>query len=469
MPQLPTLPPAIAPAYMALCMRIAMADKTPVTVLTGYLGAGKTTLLNRILTGDHGKRYAVIVNEFGEIGIDNDLIVDVDEELFEVNNGCVCCTVRGDLMRILTGLFKRKGGFDGIIVETTGLADPAPVAQTFFVDEDVKRATKLDAIVTVVDAKHLPARLKDSAEAQEQIAFADILVLNKMDLVSPEEADALERRIRSMNAMAKLVRATNANVPIAEVLDVGGFDLKRAVEKKPTFLEPEYPFEWAGAFALDEGVYRIVLDDGPDPSMSAVVLPLAGAVAELPEAALEDAARLFSEPARRARPGAEIAPGRTHHEMDLAASGTKAFPLRIPRPGAYAVFTQHLPAEFSLRVEGPKGEIAPSASRELAAGHTHDATVTSVGMRLEGALDEAKVNGWLSTLLREQGTDIFRMKGILNVKGKDRRYVFQGVHMLVDGREDRPWGDQARRSELVFIGRNLDREALNRDFRACLA
>ncbi|RYE28581.1 MAG: GTP-binding protein, partial [Hyphomicrobiales bacterium] len=161
-----------------------MSEKIPVTVLTGYLGAGKTTLLNRILTEDHGKKFAVIVNEFGEAGIDGDLIVGADEEIFEMNNGCICCTVRGDLIRILDGLMKRKGKFDAIIVETTGLADPAPVAQTFFVDQDVGDATRLDAVVTVTDAKWLKDRLKDAPEAKNQIAFADVIVLNKIDLVT---------------------------------------------------------------------------------------------------------------------------------------------------------------------------------------------------------------------------------------------------------------------------------------------
>ena len=166
----------------------------PVTVLTGFLGAGKTTLLNRILTEDHGRRYAVIINEFGELGVDNDLVVDADEEVFEMNNGCICCTVRGDLIRIVGGLMKRAKKFDGIIIETTGLANPAPVAQTFFVDDGLRAKARLDAIVTVVDAKNLPARLEDSSEAAAQIAFADVIVLNKLDLVSADELDAKWKR-----------------------------------------------------------------------------------------------------------------------------------------------------------------------------------------------------------------------------------------------------------------------------------
>ncbi|WP_442581487.1 CobW family GTP-binding protein [Mesorhizobium sp. ASY16-5R] len=211
----------------------------PVTVLTGYLGAGKTTLLNRILSENHGKRYAVIVNEFGEIGIDNDLIVESDEEIYEMNNGCVCCTVRGDLVRVVEGLMKRPGRFDAIVVETTGLADPVPVAQTFFMDEDVRKKTKLDAVVALVDAKHLPLRLKDSREAEDQIAFADVVVLNKTDLVTPEELNDVEAAIRAINPAAKIHRTTRAGVDLTNVLDRGAFDLKRALDNDPHFLDAD--------------------------------------------------------------------------------------------------------------------------------------------------------------------------------------------------------------------------------------
>ena len=211
--------------------------QVPVTVLTGYLGAGKTTLLNRILSEKHGKKYAVVINEFGELGVDNDLVVDADEEVFEMNNGCVCCTVRGDLIRILSGLMKRRTQFDGIIIETTGLANPAPVAQTFFVDDTVRARTRLDAIVTVVDAKHLLARLEDSHEAEDQVAFADVIVLNKTDLVTPEELDAVEARIRTINRFARIHRTTRSQVNIDEILNQGAFDLARVLEREPDFLE----------------------------------------------------------------------------------------------------------------------------------------------------------------------------------------------------------------------------------------
>ena len=247
----------------------------PVTVLTGYLGAGKTTLLNRILSENHGKKYAVVINEFGELGVDNDLVVDADEEVFEMNNGCICCTVRGDLIRIVGGLMKRRGKFDGIIIETTGLANPAPVAQTFFVDDGVRARTRLDAIVTVVDAKNLAARLADSAEAEEQIAFADVIVLNKVDLVTPEELDAVEARIRTINTFARIHRTTKAAVPINEILNQGAFDLARVLEREPAFLvdnehehnddigsmsfevarpiDPERFNQWIGALLAEKG------------------------------------------------------------------------------------------------------------------------------------------------------------------------------------------------------------------------
>jgi G3E family GTPase len=214
-----------------------MAEKIPVTVLTGYLGAGKTTLLNRILSEPHGKKFAVIVNEFGEIGIDNDLVVGADEEVFEMNNGCICCTVRGDLVRIIDGLMRRKGKFDGIIVETTGLADPAPVAQTFFVDENVGRKTKLDAVVTVADAKWLSDRLKDAPEAKNQIAFADVILVNKTDLVSPDELDEVEGRIRGINPYARVHKTERCAIALPEVLGRNAFDLDRILDLEPDFLE----------------------------------------------------------------------------------------------------------------------------------------------------------------------------------------------------------------------------------------
>jgi len=219
-------------------------NQIPVTVLTGYLGAGKTTLLNRILSEDHGKRYAVIVNEFGEIGIDNELVVGADEEVFEMNNGCVCCTVRGDLIRVLQGLMKRQAsatrGFDAIIIETTGLADPGPVAQTFFVDDDVKAKTRLDSVTTVVDAKHIASSLSHSREAREQIAFADQIVLNKTDLVSADDLAAVEARLRRLNPLAKIHRAERSNVPLDAILGRGGFDLERIVALEPEFLNPAH-------------------------------------------------------------------------------------------------------------------------------------------------------------------------------------------------------------------------------------
>src|SRR5579859_224958 len=214
-------------------------NRIPVTVLTGFLGSGKTTLLNRILTENHGQRIAVIENEFGEIGVDQDLVINAEEEIFEMNNGCVCCTVRGDLIRILGNLMKRRDRFDYILIETTGLADPGPVAQTFFVDEEMHDKLELDGIVTVVDAKHIWLHLDDSEEAQEQIAFADVLLLNKIDLVPPADLDRLEARVRAMNATVRVHRTGSALIDLDRILRIGGFDLSRALQLEPKFLEPD--------------------------------------------------------------------------------------------------------------------------------------------------------------------------------------------------------------------------------------
>src|SRR6202453_547705 len=209
----------------------------PVTVITGFLGAGKTTLLNRILTENHGKRIAVIENEFGEVGVDHQLVIQSDEEIFELNNGCICCRVRGDLIRNLAKLRQRRDKIDSVLIETTGMADPGPVAQTFFTDEEVKENFKLDGIVTVVDAKHVGLHFDDMREVREQIGFADVILLNKTDLVPPAELEKTEARIRKMNPLAKLYRTENASIDLNKVLDVGGFDLKRALELEPDFLK----------------------------------------------------------------------------------------------------------------------------------------------------------------------------------------------------------------------------------------
>jgi G3E family GTPase len=311
----------------------------PVTVLTGFLGAGKTTLLNAILSRQDTRRVAVIVNEFGAVGIDGQLVIGAEEEILELNNGCICCTVRGDLARAVANLLASGRTIDHILIETTGLADPAPVIQSFILDETLRSHTALDAIVTVVDAEYIVGQL-DNQQAREQVAFADVILINKTDLVSDTAVEAIGRLVRSLNPLARIHRTTNCGIDLAHVLDVRAFDLRNALK-----LDPQ-----------------------------------------------------------------------------LLADST----------------------------------------------HEHDADIACVSIRKPGAVDGTQLMRWLNQLVQAQGKDLLRIKGIVELEGESRRFVFHGVHMTLDGRPGRPWkATEPRVNELVFIGRHLDADALKSDFAAC--
>jgi G3E family GTPase len=444
-----------------------MYQKVPVTILTGYLGAGKTTLLNKILSEEHGKRIAVIENEYGEVGIDQGLVINADEEVFEMSNGCICCTVRGDLIRVLGNLMKRRDKFDYVLVETTGLADPGPVAQTFFMDDEIRDEFTLDGIVTLIDAAHIDQQLERSNESSEQVAFADVLILNKSDLVPEESLVKLESRLRDMNTMARVVRSTQAEVPVETVLNLSAFDLDQILERRPTFLEPEYPFEWTGVYQLQPGQYEMTLEDGPDPEMSLVAIPGQKADEESLKQSAEQCVRLFAQDAQSLKPGGSISANR-HLSLELDSSGTKSFLFEVKGEETIGFYAQHTAEEFDLKIIEAGQPVSPVKERIWVAEHEHDDEVGSIAIERQGNVDPEKLNQWMGTLLAEKGVDIFRTKGFISYPNESRRVVFQGVHMLFTAQPGEAWGDQPRCNQLVFIGRNLDEAQMRKDFDQCL-
>eukprot|EP00448_Togula_jolla_P030255 CAMPEP_0170644930 /NCGR_PEP_ID=MMETSP0224-20130122/42771_1 /TAXON_ID=285029 /ORGANISM="Togula jolla, Strain CCCM 725" /LENGTH=523 /DNA_ID=CAMNT_0010976037 /DNA_START=71 /DNA_END=1642 /DNA_ORIENTATION=+ len=384
--------------------------KTPVTIITGFLGAGKTTLLNHILQENHGKRIAVIENEFGEVGIDDALLNSkssvTEEKIIEMNNGCICCTVRGDLIAGLKKLHKQTTGkgnpLDGILIETTGLADPAPVAQTFFADDFVQANMALDGILTVVDAKHVLQHLREEKpdgivnEAVEQVAFADRLLLNKTDLVSPEYLDEVEQEIRAVNRTAEVRRTQNSVIDMDFILGIKAFSLDKVIEQVNTGF-------------LDESEHGHGEGNGHGHGH--------GHGHGCEEAGCSDPSHGHGHDASCQQDGCD-------HQSHNKSRGMK---------------------------------------------HTHDYRVTSVAITSDKEVVKERLDNFIGWLMQAKGPDLFRSKGVLAVKGSPNKFVFQAVHMQFGGRPQAPWQEGEQRCcKMVFIGKNLNRTELISRFEECL-
>jgi len=459
-----------------------MAPKIPVTVLTGFLGSGKTTLLNRILSEDHGMRIAVIENEFGEIGIDQDLVINADEEIFEMNNGCICCNVRGDLIRILGEMADRLEQFDRVILETTGMADPGPVAQTFLVQEDIQDFYQLDGIITLVDGKHVDQHLDDETdEVLAQVAFADRIIINKIDLITDQEKQDVRRRLQSMNTMAGIYEATMADAPIDELLDIGGFNVHRAVDIKPNFLEPDYPFERASAWRLEAGDYRLRLSQGHHNNShdhdhdhvhgTSIVATNGGGSVEIDLLAIAETVFVeFSAEPESLSHGDTVSSVDHHYRLSLQERDDYEFQLSLGETQSLAIFSGHVPDELRLTLVGPDDVVQdPVAEHSFHAGHSHNSKVSSTSIELPGKFDGGRLNAWLEEFLLENGPDVYRMKGVVGIDGQDYRFVFQGVHMIFGSQAAGEWGDETPVNRLVFIGKNLDESYIGNSLRECLA
>ncbi|HVU38881.1 MAG TPA: CobW family GTP-binding protein [Opitutales bacterium] len=522
---MPAHPPA-APSPFAATPPGPPTAPTPVTILTGFLGAGKTTLLNHLLAQLPGKRIAVIENEFGEVSIDHAIIVGAEEQV--LSNGCVCCTVRGDLLRVLQEFSEQQKNYDAIILETTGLANPTPIAQTFLLDPALQQRYRLDGIVTLADALNLPRHLDTKDEAQKQIGFADVIILNKTELVDGAALDALEERLRGLNRTAKILRTTQAQVPPAAVLNLHAFDLERALELDPDFTRPEHPFTWAGLYTLPAGAYRLTVaaaaahhdeccghdhdhehaeaqhhhEHAPEHHehqhehseecgcghdhhhehmehehkhnhelahpMTFACLALADTTEKSWQTAVLEADALFGTQVEAAHPGAALRPERKVRELILPEQDN-AFVLELPKAGAYALFAHHDPTAHGGGLSREGRAFTPARVERFKHAHAHDGRVKSFTIQANGDLDLEKVNPWLEDLLAKESDRLYRLKGFLAIRGVKEKYLLQSVHQLFSGDVAGPWGAEPRRNTLVFIGEDLDERALTRGFLKCLA
>lgn len=448
-----------------------MNIKIPVTILTGFLGSGKTTLLNRILREEHGLRIAIIENEYGEIGIDQDLIVKADKNVVEMNNGCMCCQLSGSLVDTLINFAKRKDDFDRLIIETTGVANPLPILKHFYSNWILQESYELDGIITLVDSKHVVPHLEnDSFEVLVQISAANRILLNKTDLVNSDQVKSLKNQLAVFNSEAELISTNMANAPIAHILNVGGVDLENVTDRSLQVISPEYPFEWAGLWKLPPQKYTLTFEKGPSATIRLLLIETSEKAKHDISIASKEIIDTFTKPPQKIGHSDSIKAQDRCYEFEFGHHDSNHVTYDKTDDAPFVLYSEHSPCEFKLSlIDNAGNQLIPTKKQSFTREREHLKGVSSVSIEIPGLLDKLLFGMWYERFLNANAKTLYRVKGVIGFKGEDYRSIFQGVHSLFDTTPGENWGIESPVNRMVFIGKGLNEEDIKSTLEYCLS